>query len=203
MITLIAGSLVLSFLHAIIPNHWLPILAIGKKEHWSLTETTRITFIAGLSHATSTVLIGIFLGLVGSGLSSAVESFTTYVAPSLLVALGLFYIYQHSRHHHFHMHGHPEQVSSNRIIFSLASAMFFSPCFEIEPYFLVAGSKGILFVLFLAVLYTTVTVTGMIVWVRLTYKGLLRLNWHSIEHNAGIITGVTLILTGILSYFIH
>lgn len=203
MITLIAGSLVLSFLHAIIPNHWLPILAIGKKEHWSLAETTRITFIAGLSHAASTVLIGIILGLVGSGLSSAVESFTSYVAPSLLVALGLFYIYQHSRHHHFHMHGHPEQVSSNRIIFSLASAMFFSPCFEIEPYFLVAGSQGILFVLFLAVLYTTVTVTGMIVWVRLTYKGLLKLNWHSIEHNAGIITGVTLILTGILSYFIH
>lgn len=203
MITLIAGSLVLSILHAIIPNHWLPILAIGKKENWSLAETTRITLIAGFSHAASTVLIGIILGLVGSGLSSAVESFTSYVAPSLLVALGAFYIYQHSRHHHFHMHGHPEKVSSNRIIFSLASAMFFSPCLEIEPYFLVAGSQGIWFVLLLGVLYTTVTVTGMVMWVRLTYKGLLKLNWHSIEHNAGIITGITLILTGILAYFIH
>jgi hypothetical protein len=101
------------------------------------------------------------------------------------------------------LHGHPETVSHNRIVFSLASAMFLSPCFEIEPYFLLAGAKGILFTLFLALLYTVVTVTGMLVWVRLTYQGLLRLNWHSIEHNAGIITGVILILTGILSLFIR
>ncbi|MDZ4716696.1 MAG: hypothetical protein SH819_14615 [Cytophagales bacterium] len=203
MLTLIAGSLVLSFLHAVIPNHWLPILAIGRKERWSLAETTRVTFLAGLSHAASTVLLGIILGVIGSGLSSAVESFSAYIAPSLLVALGLYYIYQHSRHHHFHLHGHPEQVPSKRIIFSLASAMFFSPCFEIEPYFLVAGAQGIWFVLFLAVLYTAVTVTGMVVWVRMTYRGLLKLNWHAIEHNAGIITGITLILTGVLSYFLH
>jgi len=43
----------------------------------------------------------------------------------------------------------------------------------------------------------------MVVWVRMTYRGLLKLNWHAIEHNAGIITGITLILTGVLSYFLH
>jgi hypothetical protein len=58
-------------------------------------------------------------------------------------------------------------------------------------------------VLFLAAFYTIITVSGMVLWVRLTYKGLLKLNWHSLEHNAGIITGITLLLTGILSFFIH
>ncbi len=203
MITLIAGSLFLSVLHAIIPNHWLPILAIGKKEQWTLAQTTRVTLIAGMAHAISTVLIGMVLAFIGSTLSAAVESFTTYIAPSVLIGLGLFYIYQHSRHHHFHMHGHPEKVSHSRIILSLATAMFFSPCFEIEPYFLLAGSQGLLFAALLALGYAVVTVTGMVVWVRITYRGLLKLNWHAIEHNAGIITGVTLILTGILSFFIQ
>ena len=203
MITLISGSLILSFLHAIIPNHWLPILAIAKKEKWSLAVTLRVTFISGLAHAASTVLIGVLLAFLGARLSVALESFTGIVAPLLLTILGAFYIYQHSRHHHFHLHGHPGQVSTNRLVFSLATAMFFTPCFEIEPYFLVAGAQGYGFVLLLSTLYTVVTVTGMVIWVRLAYKGLLRMNWHTLEHNAGIITGTTLILSGILTYFLR
>ncbi|CAN5518687.1 hypothetical protein BH10BAC4_BH10BAC4_17060 [soil metagenome] len=204
MITLITSSLVLSLLHGIIPNHWLPVLAISKKEKWDLAETTRVTLIAGLAHATSTVLIGVALALIGAKLAVVVENFTAFIAPGLLVALGLFYIYQHSRHHHFHLHGHPEQVANkNRLIFSLASAMFFSPCFEIEAYFLVAGTQGLWLFALLAVLYTVVSVTGMIVWVRLAHSGLLKMNWHSLEHNAGIITGITLMLSGILTFLLH
>ncbi len=202
MIPQIAGSLFLSILHAIIPNHWLPILAIGKKEKWTLAQTTRVTLIAGLAHAVSTVLIGMALALLGSTLADAVESFTAYIAPGMLIALGIFYIYQHSRHHHFHMHGNPEKVSHNRIIFSLALAMFLSPCFEIEPYFLLAGAQGFWFAAALAIGYTVITVAGMVTWVRITYKGLLKLNWHAIEHYAGIITGGILILTGVLSFLI-
>lgn len=203
MLTLITGSFVLSILHAIIPNHWLPVLAISKKENWNLSETTRVTLLAGTAHAVSTVLIGVVLAFLGAGLSSWIESFTSWIAPSLLIALGIFYIYQHAHHHHFHLHGHPEQVSKNKLIFSLASAMFLSPCFEVEAYFLVAGAQGFWLVGFLAVLYTLVTVTGMVVWVRVAYRGLLKLNWHAIEHNAGIITGVTLIITGALSFILE
>lgn len=203
MITLLAGSLTLSVLHALIPNHWLPVLAIAKKESWSIQKTAKVTFIAGLSHALSTVLIGVIIGVVGIRLAASIEYFTAYVAPSVLVALGIFFIYQHHTHKHFHLHRHAEIVSDNKVIFSLVVAMFFSPCFEIEAYFLMAGASGWWLVSAIALLYTIVTVGGMVIWVSVTYKGLLKLNWHTIEHNAGIITGVTLVLTGILSFFIH
>ena len=204
MITLITAALVLSILHGVIPNHWLPVLAISKKEKWDLSETTRVTILAGLAHAASTVLIGVLLALIGAKLALVVESFTAFIAPGLLVMLGIFYIYQHSRHHHFHIHGHPEQASNkSRLIFSLASAMFFSPCFEIEAYFLVAGAQGLWLVALLVALYTVVTVGGMVIWVRLAYRGLLKMNWHSLEHNAGIITGVTLMLSGLLTFFLR
>ncbi|MFZ6011668.1 MAG: hypothetical protein ACOYXT_15100 [Bacteroidota bacterium] len=203
MTTLIAGSLVLSVLHALIPNHWLPVLAIAKKENWSLTRTTGITFIAGLSHALSTVLVGVVVGLIGFTLASKIEYFTRFLAPSVLVALGLFYIYQHHRHKHFHLHRHDEIVSDTKVIASLVVAMFFSPCLEVEAYFLMAGSEGWWAVVLLAVLYTVVTVGGMVAWVRFTYAGLLKINWHNLEHNAGVITGITLVLTGIASFFIH
>ena len=201
--TLIAGSLILSILHALIPNHWLPVLAISRKENWSLAQTTSVTFISGLAHALSTVLIGILIGFLGVALASQVEHFAHYIAPAILIALGIFYIYQHHRHNHFHLHAEPRTMSRNRIITGLVIAMFFSPCFEIEAYFLMAGAYGWQQVAFLALLYTIVTVAGMVVWVRLAYKGLFKLNWHALEHNAGIITGVTLILTGVASFFIH
>lgn len=203
MITLITGSLILSVLHALIPNHWLPVLAISKKENWSLRQTTSITFISGLAHALSTVFIGVIIGVVGVQLSSSVENFTHYIAPGILIGIGVFYIYQHHRHQHFHLHAQSIVTTKRKAIVTLAIAMFFSPCFEIEAYFLLAGTLGWWMILLLASLYTVVTVSGMVLWVRLTYKGMLKLNWHALEHNAGVITGITLVLTGILSFFIH
>lgn len=195
------GSLVLSALHSLIPNHWLPVLAIARKEQWSMAQTTRVTLITGLSHALSTVLIGFVIGIAGIQLAKSVESFTRYIAPSVLIALGLYYIYQHNRHKHFHIHR--EIVANSKVIISLVVAMFFSPCFEIEAYFLMAGPHGLPMLMTLALVYTVVTVTGMVLWVRLAFNGMIRYNWHALEHNAGIITGATLVLTGIISLFIQ
>ena len=103
MYNIIIGSLLISFLHAVIPNHWLPVLAIGKKEGWSLAETSRITFIAGSAHVISTVIIGLLLGLIGSELTKHIEHFARYIAPAILILMGLYFVRQHYTHHHFHL----------------------------------------------------------------------------------------------------
>ena len=203
MYSIILGSLLLSLLHAIIPNHWLPVLAIGKKEKWTLREITNVTFLSGLAHALSTIVIGIILGLLGLQLADSVEYFTHFIAPIFLMLLGIFFIYQHHRHRHFHLHNMPKPaISKTKIIWSLVIAMFLSPCMEIEAYFLLAGTKGIWAVLLIAAMYLIITVTGMVLWVRLAYSGIVKINWHNLEHNSGIITGVILVITGIVSFFI-
>lgn len=203
MYSIFLGSLLLSLLHAVIPNHWLPVLAIGKKDNWSLQEVIKVTFIAGLAHALSTILIGIFLGLLGLQLAGKIEYFTHFIAPSVLILLGVFFIYQHHRHKHFHLHKTPEPtLPKNKIILALAVAMFLSPCMEIEAYFLLAGAYGLWAVVSIAALYLTISVSGMVLWVSLAYKGILKLNWHTLEHKSGIITGWTLVITGIISFFI-
>ena len=203
MYSIFIGSLLLSLLHAVIPNHWLPVLAIGKKDNWTLKEVTRVTFISGLAHALSTVAIGIILGLLGLQLATKIEYFTHFIAPGILILLGAFFIYQHHRHKHFHLHKTPKPtLPKNKIIAALVVAMFLSPCMEIEAYFLLAGAYGLWAVLSIAVLYITISVSGMVIWVRLAYKGILKLNWHTLEHKSGIITGWTLVITGIISFFI-
>lgn len=203
MYNIFVGSILLSLFHAMIPSHWLPILAIGRKENWSLGEVTRVTFLSGLAHAFSTIVIGIVLGLLSIQFAGKLEYFTKLIVPVCLLAMGTFFIYQHHRHKHFHLHKVPESsFSKTKIILTLVMAMFLSPCMEIEAYFLLAGTKGMWAILLIAGLYLMISVSGMVLWVRLAYKGLLKLNWHSLEHNAGIITGWTLVITGILSSFI-
>lgn len=204
MFSIITGSLLLSMLHAVIPNHWLPVIAIGRKEAWTLQEVTRVTLMAATAHATSTILIGVVLSYIGSELAVHVGAFTHLIAPGILIALGLIFIYRHHRHKHFRVdEAFKKKSSRSRIIVALMVAMFFSPCMEIEAYFLLAGTKAAWLVWLLAILYFLITTTGMLLLVRYAYMGLLKLNWHSLEHNAGIITGLTLVATGIVTFFIQ
>lgn len=204
MIHILTGSILISLLHAVIPSHWLPVLAIGKKEGWSLAETSRITFISGLSHVISTVMIGILLGLIGEELADHLDDFTRVIAPAILILIGFYFIRQHYKHQHFHLDKEKiEKKTKRSIITALVIAMFLSPCMEIEAYFLLAGTKGWYMMAIIAIMYSVITITGMLIWVRIVYKGLLKLNWHKWEHNAGIITGLTLIVTGIISFFIQ
>jgi nickel/cobalt exporter len=204
MTSIIIGSFLISLLHAVIPSHWLPVLAIGRRENWGLKETERVTFISGLAHVLSTIIIGILLGLIGLELSENIEHFTHIIAPSILILIGLYFVKQHYVHHHFHLQN--QKVTGkpkNKIIGGLVIAMFLSPCLEIEAYFFLAGTKGWWMLVSIALMYSIVSIAGMLLWIRLAYKGLLKLNWHRWEHNAGLISGGVLIVTGILSFFIY
>lgn len=204
MISILAGALVISFLHALIPNHWLPVIAIGRRENWSTPEVTRITLLCGLAHGISTALLGLILSFLGGTLDSNISFFATVAAPVILIIIGLVFIYRHHVHKHFHLDESVKKKHSKKtIITALVIAMFFSPCLEIEAYFLLAGAYGWSLSLFIAVVYIVISTAGMVLLVTNAYRGLIRLNWHSLEHNAGIITGVTLVATGIISFFIN
>lgn len=199
METILAGSALLSIFHALIPSHWLPVLAVGRQENWSSGRILWVTFLAGLAHVLSTVFLGSALAAVGGLLAARLEVFAYWMAPVLLFALGIFYIYRHYYHHHFHLH---TQNLPWGVVATLTIAMFFSPCLEIEGYFLSAGQFGWKFVLLLSLLYGFLSIAGMLIWVRLAISGLKRINWHRWEHNAGLITGVTLIASGFALFII-
>ena len=204
MYSIISGALIISLLHAVIPNHWLPIIAIARKEQWTTAEVTKVTFACAMAHGISTILIGVVLGFLGAKLDTNLTNFTNIIAPIVLIAMGLIFIYRHHRHKHFHI---TEEIKKKKtktaIITALVIAMFFSPCMEIEAYFLLAGTQAKWLVWFIALLYLSITTTGMVLLVRFAFKGILKLNWHSLEHNAGIITGLTLVATGIITFFIR
>jgi nickel/cobalt exporter len=200
--TILTGSIIISLLHALLPNHWLPIIAIGRQERWTMSQVMSVTAWAGSAHILSTLTLGLVMGILGLKLAASFEEFSHWFMPGMLVALGLVFMYRHHRHQHFHLEAKLGERSVRQITIALALGMFFSPCLEIEGYFLASGAFGWAMIIMLAILYAVVSLLGMLFWVGIVYRGLQKLNWHRLEHNAGLITGFTLIITGLLTFFI-
>jgi nickel/cobalt transporter (NicO) family protein len=202
---ILAATLLISVLHGIIPGHWLPVLALKKRYDWSASVTLRVAAMAATAHAVSTVLLGILLASISHLAAEKMESYTHWIMPGGLIAMGIFFMYQHHTHHHFHL-SHEDDVnnaSRRKVVGLLALMMFLSPCLEIEAVFLKAGIEGFYAVGMVALIYGVVSVAGITLWVALAQRGLQRLNWHGIEHNAGLIAGLVLVLVGVASFWMH
>lgn len=204
------GSLILSTIHALIPNHWLPLIAVGKTEKWTKSQTLWATVITGVAHTLSTIMIGVIVGLIGYKLSAKYASISETIAPAILIALGLAYVLLDMRKHHHH-HEFEEvaaQAKSGRsrriaILTSLSIAMFLTPCFEIEAYYFQAGTIGWAGIFIVSAVYLFITVAIMLLLVSLGLKGTGKLKSSFLEHHEKKITGIVLVLLGILALFVR
>jgi nickel/cobalt transporter (NicO) family protein len=204
-----SGSLILSLIHALIPNHWIPLVAVSKTEKWTNKETLLATFITGFSHTASTIIIGIIVGFVGMKLSESYHYVMKVAAPVILLLIGMIYLWidLKSAHHHHHFAVNDQMLINRKsrlaIIVSLSIAMFLTPCIEIEAYYFQAATIGWPGIFIVSLVYLTTTLIVMFALVYLGLKGVNRFNAHFLEHHEKRITGSVLILLGILAYFVE
>ncbi|MCB2410981.1 hypothetical protein [Hymenobacter lucidus] len=201
MLQLLTGALLLSLLHAAIPNHWAPVLAVARAERWPLRRAVGVTLVAGLAHVLSTVLLGLGLGLLGWRLSAAFSQFAGVAAPALLVVIGLLYAFSGAGH----THPDPEPVPvrpRGRVVLGLAATMFLAPCLEIQTFFLTAGTRGPLALALVMGTYLVVSVGAMSTLVAVAHTGLRRLNLTGLARHERRFTGAVLVLVGVAGFFV-
>lgn len=213
IIHIFIGSFLLSIAHALIPSHWLPIVAIGKAEKWNEKDLLTTTLITSISHISSTIIIGIVVGFVGYKLSESYYFITKFIAPLILILLSLIYFfleYKHKKTQAEHQHHHiniddiiQKRKTKHSIVFSLIIAMFFSPCLEIEIYYLTASQLGWLGIFIVSMVYFFVTISAMLILVVLAFKGISKLKWNFLEHHDKLISGLILLIVGLLALFVE
>ncbi len=84
----------IGFFHTLLgPDHYVPFIVISKARKWSLTKTNFITFLCGLGHVGSSVLIGFIGIMLGVAVNKIIliESTRGSVAAWLMIAFGLAY----------------------------------------------------------------------------------------------------------------
>lgn len=116
--TLLITAAGLGFIHTVLgPDHYIPFVALSKSRNWSNTKTVFITFLCGLGHVLSSVVIGIIGILFGVAISKieGLESFRGDIAAWALTAFGLVYLvwgirraYKNKGHTHLFGHSHEQ-----------------------------------------------------------------------------------------------
>lgn len=101
----------LGIIHTILgPDHYLPFIVLSKARRWSRNKTMWITFISGIGHVGSSIVIGIIGIALGISLNKLeyIESFRGELVGWMLFAFGVLYtiygLYKYVKSmDHFHL----------------------------------------------------------------------------------------------------
>ncbi len=203
MLSILAGAFLVSVAHAILPDHWLPMILISRAEKWSPAETLWITALVTIPHLVSTILLGLLVGLIGFRLSATYEALMEIVAPAMFILIGLVYVYRNYRaegHHHGADISSLGDKSKRKVVTLMATALFFSPCVPMGSYFFIVGAEGIASLALVSIIYIVVTLGVLLLMVALGRRGVERIQWHFLEHNENLITGIILIVLGLFVF---
>ena len=206
-IEILATVFFLGVLHGLIPSHWVPVMALKKQYHWTVLRTFKITALVSIAHIMSTIIIGVAFSFLGNLLSRMLQhTFSIQVVSSLILFLfGIIFIYRHYYHHHFHLYHQDEvlkQKNTSRQIRLLIIAMLFSPCMEITGMYFVGGIFNWQFVVWISLIYFIVSFFSSLLWILFFDALSKKFNFHHIEHNSGLLSGMSLIISAVLIYFI-
>ncbi len=228
---LVSTAISIGFLHTLLgPDHYLPFIVLAKARKWNNIKTTWITFLCGLGHVLSSVLLG-FIG-VGLGLAvfklEKIESFRGDIAGWMLLALGFTYtvwgIYRLIRnkphkhphlhidgHNHIHSHKHKNnhlhihsiKKEENITPWVLFIIFIFGPCEPLIPLLIYPAAKGSIFsAIIVAAAFSITTIITMIFLVLAGSFGLAKLPLKKIEKYAHVIAGFLIFVSGIAIKFL-
>lgn len=203
LVSLMLGAVVISVLHAALPDHWLPFVLVGNAQGWSRSKIMRIASSAGGGHVLVTTMLGVATATVAKIAIASIEAMAVLVSGGVLVAFGLLYIALGLRRtHRGHEHSIENRLSERLSAISLFTMLTFSPCEAMIPLFVATIPTGwdILALLFLIV--TVSTIGSMLTLIYLTSLGYQRLRFPWLERNERMVIGAVLLALGLL-VFVH
>ena len=214
-----AGSL--GFIHTIIgPDHYLPFIVLSKARSWSSSKTMWITFISGIGHVSSSILIGM-IG-IGLGISlhklEALESVRGEIVGWMLLAFGISYtlfgIYKYlTNSHHFHLPNFllPKKIRGMQHLptedqekdntkltpWILFLIFVFGPCEVLIPLLIFPAYENSNFgMVAVALVFGIATVLTMLLAVYLGTKGTSLIKFKKQEKYFHLIAGIVILISG-------
>jgi len=229
---LLATAASIGFFHTLTgPDHYLPFIVMGKARNWNMAKTLWVTFLCGLGHVGSSVLLGVLGIILGLGVSrlEAFESFRGNIAAWAFILFGFIYflwglwralkgkphehIHAHdngSVHIHQHQHAakeiHKHRHSSKPVNLTpwiLFTIFVLGPCEPLIPLLMYPAAQiNISAVVLTAVLFALITILTMMVIVALAHRGITFLPMKSLEKYMHAIAGATICLSGCAIVFL-
>lgn len=231
MITLYLTAATVGFLHTVFgPDHYVPFIVMAKARRWSMAKTAVLTFLCGIGHITSSVLIG-FAGIV-FGVEvmklKALESFRGNIAGWLLIVFGFTYfiwgihsalknkphkhvhshmdnsdhVHTHS-HENEHVHVHDGNRKVNMTPWILFTIFVFGPCEPLIPLVMYPAAKNnFLGVLWVIIIFGMTTIITMFSIVMISFFGIKLIPFGKIERYTHALAGIAILFCGLAIQFL-
>lgn len=220
----------IGFFHTLLgPDHYLPFIVLSKAKNWPLKKTMLITFLCGIGHVGSSVVLGLIGIAIGISVTKLVdvESFRGNIAAWLFIAFGLVYMiisirnlikkkkHTHSHHHfsgenHLHEHDHHHDHSHihedepvNTTPWVLFLIFVFGPCEPLIPILMYPAAKhNIHGAVVVSLLFSIVTIATMMSIVLAFNLGLNKINLKPVEKYSHLIAGAMIFFSGLAIQFL-
>lgn len=221
---LLTTAVSIGFFHTLIGvDHSLPFVVMGRAQGWPLRKVLGITFLCGLGHVLSSVV----LGVAGIGLGAAVEKLEWIeasrgeLAAWSLIVFGLTYaawsfarsrrVTEHTHvhedgtvhaHHHGEGGGHGHGLDASSVAGMTAWSLFvifvLGPCEPLIPLLMVpALGWGWGSVVLVATAFGVTTIATMMTVVTVGYLGLGVPKFRKLEKHAHTLAGLAIASSGL------
>ncbi len=231
-ITIAVTGLIVAFFHAAIPTHWLPFVLVARARGWSRTRALWVAMFAGLGHVLLTSLLGLLTAWFGFKLNEKASRQFPWIIGSVLMIIGLFYLWLHFRRRkplHHHGPGSPSQyrhecghshwgqwgqrlkdsnlAATGKSEWAVITGLFFMlallPCEALFPIYFSGVQFGWFGFLVLSAILAVSALAGTLVFTWLTLAGLQRFSIEHFEKNEAAWLGATFFVLGALAIVIE
>jgi nickel/cobalt exporter len=229
ILTVTAASI--GFFHTLLgPDHYVPFVVMARARKWSIIKTSWITFLCGIGHIGSSVLIGMIGIAMGIAVTKLeiVESFRGNIAAWALIAFGLVYfvwglrkalrnqphehlhshdsghshIHRHT-HNEDHMHVHEKENSVNITPWILFTVFVLGPCEPLIPILMYPAMKeSFLGLLWVTAVFGGITVMTMLGTVLILHYGINVVSMGRLEKYTHALAGGSICLCGMAIQFL-
>ena len=205
---LLISAASIGFLHTLFgPDHYLPFIVMGKARRWSLKKVAVITFLSGIAHVGSSVVLGLLGVAFGVAVSrlEVFESVRGSIAAWMLIGFGfVYFIWGIKKAIKGHSHSH-EHVDENTDItpWVLFTIFVFGPCEPLIPLLMYPAAKHSMSgVFWVAGVFGAVTISTMLSIVLLALFGTSIVKFHRMERYGHAIAGGIVLFSGLAIQFL-
>jgi hypothetical protein len=187
---LVAAVIAVGVLHTLVPDHWVPITVIARQRGWTRMQTARAAFGAGLGHTLSTLAIGIVVWIAGAVAARHFATIVSLLSSLALIAFGGWIAIASSRELREAEHKH----EAGALVLILGS----SPMVEGIPAFFAASKFGPGLIALMSVCFAVSTIATYVALCTVSAAALQRLHLGPLECYGEILSGVFIVLVGIV-----
>lgn len=209
IILLAVTAVWIGFLHTLMgPDHYLPFIVMGKARNWSMPRAMVITFLCGLGHVLSSVvlgLIGVAFGLA-LGKLEAFEAFRGNLAAQALIVFGFTYfvwgihrVIRNKPHGYDHLNTDQHSITP-WILFTI---FVLGPCEPLIPLVMYpAAQHSFSGVLLVSGIFALATIGTMMSVVLVSSWGLGFVRLHAAERYSHALAGASICASGLAIQFL-